>query len=340
MLARMHPQKYSAPAVTAAEALETGNPAKESQHNHHSTADHAGLDDMRLALQTALDALPKTPLEKSQIAWLAAIAYRDELAGKKPGRRPKNSPLVGYSRAEIAKHLGISESLLDEAITVEREVKDGAIREKIAAGITDVGRVYDHVSRPLRDREILDRVKALAEVEGRYQIIVADPMWEYDNDGVSGAAAGHYPTSNDAILGLADDVRAKSADDCVLLMWAVSPQIPFAYDVVREWGFEYKQTCVWHKTGRMGMGSIFRIDTEFVVVATRGKGVPTVRRDVRNIFDAPVGKHSEKPACFYDTVKSMWPTASKLELFARAQRPGWTTWGAEAPSVSMETEAA
>lgn len=49
---------------------------------------------------------------------------------------------------------------------------------------------------------------------------------------------------------------------------------------------------------------------------------------------APRGAHSEKPAEVYARIERMYPTASKCELFARAERPGWTCVGDELPTPS------
>ncbi|MGH8580658.1 MAG: MT-A70 family methyltransferase [Gammaproteobacteria bacterium] len=43
---------------------------------------------------------------------------------------------------------------------------------------------------------------------------------------------------------------------------------------------------------------------------------------------APRGGHSRKPEAFYQRVESLCP-GSKLELFARRPRTGWSSWGDE-----------
>jgi N6-adenosine-specific RNA methylase IME4 len=49
---------------------------------------------------------------------------------------------------------------------------------------------------------------------------------------------------------------------------------------------------------------------------------------------APRGAHSEKPAEVTARIARMYPDASKCELFARAERPGWTCVGDELPTPS------
>ncbi len=62
----------------------------------------------------------------------------------------------------------------------------------------------------------------------------------------------------------------------------------------------------------------------------------TDRRDVPSVVFAPHvlknGKrvHSAKPDAFYDLVEAR-SKGPYLEMFARRGRPGWTSWGDEAP---------
>jgi N6-adenosine-specific RNA methylase IME4 len=52
------------------------------------------------------------------------------------------------------------------------------------------------------------------------------------------------------------------------------------------------------------------------------------------VFEAPRGRHSEKPECVYELIERLFPTVPKLEMFARGQREGWTAWGAEVESAA------
>jgi len=50
---------------------------------------------------------------------------------------------------------------------------------------------------------------------------------------------------------------------------------------------------------------------------------------IDSVVDARRGRHSEKPEVFYELIERMYPERSKLELFARRRRPGWSAWGNE-----------
>lgn len=165
----------------------------------------------------------------------------------------------------------------------------------------------------------------------RYSLILADPPWRYDFSNTSGRAVEqHYPTMDlDSICAL--DVRALAEENAVLFLWATSPKLPEALRVVEAWGFKYKTSAIWRKSG-LGMGYYFRIDHELLLVATVGEpGVPLSEHRVSSVIDAEKSAHSVKPELFREILERMYPAARRIELFSRSARRGWDAWGNEAP---------
>jgi N6-adenosine-specific RNA methylase IME4 len=118
--------------------------------------------------------------------------------------------------------------------------------------------------------------------------------------------------------------------DCILWLWTDNAHLREAFDVLEAWGFTYKTTLTWVKD-RIGTGDWLRGQTEHCLVATRG--TPTVTLGGQStVIDAPRGEHSRKPEAFFALVESLCP-GSKVELFARTPRPGWTQHGSE-PGLS------
>lgn len=83
----------------------------------------------------------------------------------------------------------------------------------------------------------------------RFDIIYADPPWQYKDKCTSGnRGAGYkYPCAS------LDDLKAlpvanMANNNAVLFMWATWPQLPEALELIEAWGFSYK-TCafVWIK---------------------------------------------------------------------------------------------
>jgi len=50
---------------------------------------------------------------------------------------------------------------------------------------------------------------------------------------------------------------------------------------------------------------------------------------VHSIIDAPISRHSEKPAIVRDKIVELVGDISRIELFARKTADGWDSWGNE-----------
>jgi N6-adenosine-specific RNA methylase IME4 len=140
----------------------------------------------------------------------------------------------------------------------------------------------------------------------------------------------HYPTMSVADLCALPvaDIAARSA---VLFMWFVPAMLPEAPRVVDAWGFTYKTFAVWPKD-RQACGHWFRGKFEPFLVATRGDMPPPPDLH-ESVFEGPPAtpEHSSKPDSVRDYIASAYPSAGKIELFAR--RPAtsdWAVWGHEA----------
>lgn len=173
-----------------------------------------------------------------------------------------------------------------------------------------------------------------------YSTIVADPPWRYNPNATDkrGTGRGRSADVRYSTLSMADiavlPVGDLAAENAHLFMWVTNPRIyGDRYsasldpgDVVRSWGFTYVTLITWFKDGGLGLGWHFRGQTEHVVFAVRGRvSIPPADR-LGNFLVAKKARHSEKPAAFYDMVEQVSP-GPYVELFARAPRLGWDSWG-------------
>lgn len=174
----------------------------------------------------------------------------------------------------------------------------------------------------------------------KYSVILADPPWQWSktplkNRGQARAVEKEYPTmANDAIKVL--PVWEIAATRAVLFLWATSPKLPIALEVMKAWGFEFKTVAfVWIKRNRIaqswftGMGFYTRQNAEFCLLGTRGS--PSLERKdkgIHQIVDTPIDIHSKKPVEVHQRIDQLFD-GPKVELFARGSAPGWEVWGNE-----------
>ena len=162
--------------------------------------------------------------------------------------------------------------------------------------------------------------------DGKYSVIYADPPWKYDNSGFDQSAEEHYPTmSIEEIKSL--DVQTLAGEPCVLFLWATSPLLPEAIEVIKSWGFEYRASRVWIKERAPGIGWWVKTKHEFLLIATKnGNAHPDIKLD--SIIHGENKIHSRKPENVYTDIEACY-SGNKIELFARERRDGWEAWGNE-----------
>lgn len=172
------------------------------------------------------------------------------------------------------------------------------------------------------------------KLSGKYKKVGSDQLFDScDNN----SQAVPYPTmSVEQVKSL--PVRKICDSNAHLYLWVTNQYLPHAFDVIKEWGFEYKAIIIWQKKQiGGGLGGTFRgSDKEFLLFATRGKvnskdiirqTIFSVKRPYLN--GRPV--HSRKPPFFREMIERV-SHGPYLELFAREKAAGWQTWGNEVPN--------
>jgi N6-adenosine-specific RNA methylase IME4/ParB-like chromosome segregation protein Spo0J len=241
----------------------------------------------------------------------------------------------------VAMVCGVSASTLKKATAVvEASEKDPSflpiVEEMDRTGNIDKAMQQTKKAIRLKERsekheEIKKGNVSLPTEKRRYAVIYCDPPWQYecnlDNDR---AVDNHYPTMPTPDI-CALPVAAMALEDAALFMWATAPKIMEAGRIIEAWGFTYKTCAIWDKE-LIGIGNYFRTQHELLLVATKGNMMaPEVAgRPTWSIYKEPRGKHSVKPQAFYGIIEAMYPTAPRIELFARNKRDGWDAWGNEA----------
>tara|TARA_R110000787_G_scaffold258075_1_gene363280 strand:+ start:1649 stop:2212 length:564 start_codon:yes stop_codon:yes gene_type:complete len=163
-----------------------------------------------------------------------------------------------------------------------------------------------------------------------YDIIIADPPWQYDGKTALSKTAGeHYQVAYSTNFNNLP-LKNIAAKDSLLFMWCSGCLMKQAIELMEAWGWTFKQVAfVWDKK-RVNPGSYSMTACEFVIVGKRGK-IPQPRgvRNTRQLLSELRGKHSVKPEQVMKSLCAMFPTQNKLELFARRDCEGWDTTGNE-----------
>lgn len=177
---------------------------------------------------------------------------------------------------------------------------------------------------------------AAANEPEKYAVIYADPPWQYssgdqhsteEQDTVLG---DHYPSMSLGEICQLPQANL-AATDCVLFLWCTSPTLEEAFQVINAWGFNYKASMVWDKVAH-NVGHYVSVRHELLLIATKGQP-PKVPKLVDSVYMEERTEHSRKPEYFRDLIDELYPSGTRLEMFARGELPEhWQGWGNECNS--------
>lgn len=182
--------------------------------------------------------------------------------------------------------------------------------------------------------------KAIPFPNKRYSVIYADPPWSYNDKMIGHSFSLDHEYETQSLSWIKRLPVNEIADkDCVLFLWAVSPQLPEALEVIESWGFKYKTLAFcWNKKtatgkdvsnlGRWTMGNV-----ELCLLATKGRP-KRVTRNVKQLVSAERTRHSKKPQEVRTRIVDLMGDVPRIELFARDYYEGWDVWGNEVDVIA------
>lgn len=224
----------------------------------------------------------------------------------------------GKTSEIVSKKAGLSTKTYERA---KKIIKEGTeeIKDKLRKGQVSINYAHKQIKRKESHSKTPDLPK------GQFDVLLADPPWPYDIN-TRGSPDEHYNVmKNDDIYNL----PVPSANNCILFLWATAPKLIEALNTIKNWGFKYKTHAIWIKD-KIGTGYYFRGQHELLLIGEKGDmPVPEEKNRAPSIFQAPRNEHSRKPELVYELIEKMYPNRKYLEIFARNQRPNWTSWGNE-----------
>jgi len=253
-------------------------------------------------------------------------------------RCPEDNASTGHRstssrcRPALAKETRIPERKLRQAIEVSRRAP--RLAEQVRKGLLSLGAAM----REIRREEIREKLESVEmrkakELAGKYDVIVIDPPWPMEKielDVRPNQVEYDYPRMDVEAIGnlLTEKFEKHATSDCHVFLWTTHKHLPDALEILEKIGLRYVCTFVWHKPGGVQPIGLPKYNCEFALYARKGSPKFIDARQFNVCFEAPRGKHSEKPEEFYALLRRV-TAGRRLDMFSRRTISGFEGWGTE-----------
>lgn len=174
----------------------------------------------------------------------------------------------------------------------------------------------------------------------KYDLIVADPPWKQAKGGkksvrpVSSGTELDYPVCSleEIKEHLTQATSLASGENSILFLWTIDKYLFEAQKIAEELGYKLHARMIWDKVTGIPAAFTVRYGHEYLLYMYKGKLTPVAieeRGKIHTVFREQVKRHSQKPEISFEIINRLYPTARKLELYARNEREGYDCWGNE-----------
>jgi N6-adenosine-specific RNA methylase IME4 len=241
------------------------------------------------------------------------------------------------TRKELSKVAQVGERTLGMVKKIQEKANEET-KAKLSTGEVSINQVYQEIKKEEKKAERIELIEQqiedieqgkLPELKGLFNVISVDPPWPYEAeskkttsfDSVGRRVANPYPEMSITDI---KKIKMPLMEDSVVLLWTTHKFLPDAFEILKEWGMDYKATLVWNKE-KIGMGAWFRMQCEFCLVGIKGKPY-WENTTFRDILNEPRREHSRKPDSFFNMIETI-TKGRRLEYFSREKRDGWEVFG-------------
>lgn len=162
----------------------------------------------------------------------------------------------------------------------------------------------------------------------KYDVVIIDPPWPMKKIARKvrpNQIIMDYPVQTEEEI-LSIELPCKN--NCHVWLWTTHKFLPLALECLKSWQLKYICTFVWHKPGGFQAVGLPQYNSEFILYARFGTPSFVDTKAFNTTFNAPRGKHSEKPDEFYKMVRRV-TDGKRIDMFSRRAISGFEAWGNE-----------
>jgi len=279
--------------------------------------------------QRAMLAVDVLPLLEAEAKARMKAGGGDQKSTSRPDRVAQDCA----TRSKAATHAAATAKVSPRYVEDAKAIK--AASPTLAAKVRDGSVSLPEAKREIKREAVVEKLAGVAARHaetptGLYDVLVVDPPWPVEK--IERDVRPNQTSELDYPTMTLEEIKAMSlpADASAhLWLWTTHRFLPASFEILSSWGFRYVCAFVWHKPGGFQPVGLPQFNCEFALYARKGAPVLLDTKALPLCFEAPRGKHSEKPEAFYDVVRRV-TGGRRIDMFSRRAIEGFDAWGKEA----------
>lgn len=182
-------------------------------------------------------------------------------------------------------------------------------------------------------------VEDITKLKKEYGLVYADPPWKQSKGGKKSVRANSSGKPLDYPVCTIDEIKehlqfatAATGDNSILFLWTIDKYLFEAQSIAESLGYKLHARMIWDKVTGIPAAFTVRYGHEYLLYMYKGKLIPVAKEErgkIHTVFREQVKRHSQKPEKAYEIIERLYPSLTKLEMYARNKRIGWDSWGNE-----------
>ena len=180
----------------------------------------------------------------------------------------------------------------------------------------------------------------IKNTDRKYGLVYTDPPWQQTKGNLrkcrpkQGKALDYDTMPLEGIVELHRGfLRDHTEEQHNVFVWTIDRFLPQTEAFMRDLGYELHARLIWDKCNGVAPAFTVRFAHEYLLWFYRRGRMLKPAADTRGryttVLREAATQHSKKPICAYEMLETMFPSATKIELFARNERDGWDCFGNE-----------
>ena len=178
-------------------------------------------------------------------------------------------------------------------------------------------------------------------LDKKYDILYTDPPWQQSRGGKKAArpnSTGMSVPYQTMTLKEIEELHKYVTENLLnerhnVFMWAIDKYLPETEAMMKKMGYKLHARIIWDKHNGPSPAFTLRFSHEYLLWFYKPGKMLMPAKDKRGayttVFREASRAHSQKPECVYKFLEKAFPSAERLELFARNTKSGFDCWGNE-----------